>query len=246
MEILTIHRMRAATDFLVIGALLIRYAFLLSTGLILQIPVAAQLAQRGTVTDLTAPQAQGQQGLGVPGGSGGGTSVGSLAPANYLLPLRVEIIHASVGDSTDFILEARIENIGPTAFELPISRNISEVQRTTGHFRRQFYFSVRPASSGTAEPWIAAVTAGSSDVPHSLMRLAPRESARVLLRVESNWVRKAIGKDEKQIPVSVSCGEWTLDDSRFLIRATARDVISTNVAILGFSADQPVAKNPQP
>jgi hypothetical protein len=201
-------------------------------------PLAAQKTLGGSPIDLTTPEPANQQGLGVPGASGG-----TFESPKYELPLRAEIIQTSVSKAGDFILELQLENTGQGGFDLPISRNISDVQRTPGGSRREFFFQIRPVSSEgqPAEAVGFGVTAGSVAVPGSFMRLQPRESVRVLLRAESSRVRKAMPNESKQLEVRVVCGEWTLDDNRFFIRATAQDLISANAAALIFRDHMPVA-----
>ncbi len=194
-------------------------------------PTGAQQTSGCPRIDLTTPEPESQQGLGVPGGS-----AGTFEPANYELPLRAEIIGTSRDKAGDFILEVQLKNTGQGAFDLPISRNISDVQRTPGKSRREFFFQVRPvfSKSRTVEEVGSAVTAGSVTVPHSFLRLQPQGSVRVLLRAESRLVREAVPRETKQLDVRVTCGEWTFDDSRFLTRAVAQNLASSNTVTLAF------------
>jgi hypothetical protein len=244
LEILTIRRTPAAIDRSSRAVLLTKWLLLsLASALTLLNPLVAQKTSQLPYLDLTTPAPADQRGLGLPG-----ASAGNFQPPRYELPLRAEIIHTSVSKDGDFILEVQLENIGEGAFDFPISRNISDVQRTPGRGRREFHCDIRPVSSEShpIEAVGSAVTAGSVTTPRSLMRLEPRETVRVLLRAEANRVKKAMPSEETQLDVRVVCGEWTLDDNRFFIRTTAQELTSANAAALGFLDHTPVAATSQP
>lgn len=187
------------------------------------------------LVDLTTPQRRGQEGLGVPGFGVSAAGGQQVDEHKYEMPLRVEIVRASIEKSGDFILQVKIENAGQVAVELPISRQVSDVQRTPGSFRRELSFTVRPVGSESRLPNVVGVTVGSHAVPHSLVGLEPRQSIRVLLRVESRWVKSSLPKDGQKLRVEVTCGEWALKNDSFFIESTAKDVISGNTAVLGFN-----------
>lgn len=249
MDSSTIHRTPAATDRSPRARLTSWILLSLASAFVLLNPGAAQKTAGNLPIDLTTPGPPSQQGLGVPGNSGGGIMDGPLAgpigPPRYELPLRAEIIRTSVSKDNDFILELQLENTGQAAFNLPVSRNISDVQGTPAASRRQFYFAIWPVSLESREAWTVAVIAGSASMHHSFLRLNPQESIRVLLRVESNRVKKAMPREAKQLDVRVVCSEWTLDDNRFFIHAKARDLASANIATLRFQDDTPVAPTSQ-
>lgn len=189
--------------------------------------------------DLTAPQPLEQQGIGFPGAMGGGGA--GARPQQYEMPLNVEIIDASVLDSGDFAFVIRVENVGESDFEMPVSRNITDVQRTIGSPRHELLFGVRSAGSKEDQRSIVAVTAGSQQVAHSIVRLAPTQAIRVKLRIESSWARNALPKNSKQVQVRLYCGGWILENGRFVIQASAKEVLSKNEAILDFTGGTPTA-----
>lgn len=153
----------------------------------------------------------------------------------------MEILRARVNRSGDFILQVRLQNAGAVPLELPLSRNVSDVERTFGTFRRELTFAVGPVSSDGRAPEFVAVMTGSHAVPHSLLRLDPEQSIRVLLRVDSRWVKDSLPRGEGEIRVKVTCGEWALANNRFFLESTAKDVLSGNAAVLGFNDDHPTA-----
>lgn len=215
----------------------------LAQTLLLVIPAVLQDKAR-TLLDFTTPEQPAQQGLGVPGDSGGGTSAGPLRPATYKLSLRANILRASVSPGGDLLLEVQLKNAGPAVFDLPVSRNISAIQRTPGRLRREFIFAVRPVGKGR-EGWTVAVTAASTAVPHSTFQLKPGESAQVLLRVQSDRLRRAMSSEAKELRLEVVCGEWALDDTKFLIRSKALELTSENTALFEFHDDTPSAVTSQ-
>ena len=90
-------------------------------------------------------------------------------------------------------------------------------------------------ASESTLPNVVGVTVGSHAVPHSLLRLEPQQTIRVLLRVESRWIKSSLPKDGHELRVEVTCGEWALKNDSFFIESTAKDVISGNTAVLGFN-----------
>lgn len=204
-------------------------------------PVCTQAQKPGLLLDLTTPPPRGQQGLGVPGFSSSWIEGQTRSEHKYELPLRVEILRAWVNRSGDFILQVRLENAGPVAFDLPISRNFSDVERTFGSFRREMSFAISSLSTDSRTSEVVAAVTGSHAVPHSLLRLHPEQSIRVLLRVDSRWVKDSIPRKERELRIKVTCGELALADNRFFIESTAKEVISGNIAVLGFNDGRPTA-----
>ena len=189
--------------------------------------------------DLTKPPLTGQQGLGVPGGSGG-----TFQAPRYKLPLRLEIIHLSAVGTGEFVLQVRLENTGTAPFDLPVSRNISDVQRTPSASRRVFSLAIRQVSPAHAKTWTVAVTAGSASMPHSLLPLQPGESAQVLIQVLSGRLKEAIPTDTRRFDVRVLCDEWTLDDDRFFVRAKSQEIASENAAKFRITDGTVIAAQP--
>jgi len=210
-----------------------RGSLLLVATLLFSIPMEAQ--KSGLLVDLTTPQSRGQDGLGVPGFSVGGIEDSPVDDHKYEMSLRVEIVRSSVDKSGDFILQVEIQNIGQTAIELPVSRKASDVERKSGSFRRELFFTVRPTATESRLPNVVGVTVGSHAVPHSLVRLESLQSFRVLLRVEARWVKNSLPKNGKEIRVEVTCGELALKDDSYFIESTAKNVISRNTTVLGFN-----------
>ena len=95
-------------------------------------------------------------------------------------------------------------------------------------------------------PNVVGVTVGSHAVPHSLVRLEPQQSIRVLLRVESRWVKSSLPKDGQKLRVEVICGESALKNDSFFTESTAKDVISGNTAELGFNDNLSTAAVSEP
>jgi len=142
----------------------------------------------------------------------------------------------------DFVIEVDIKNVSRGEVELPISRQITDIERTFGAFRRELIFGVHATSAQNEEPYVVAVTAGSHAVPKSLLKLEPDKSVRVLLRIQSSWVRKSLPENEKEVSLHATCGEMALEDARFSIQSMAHEIVSQNAAVLGFSGDTPTAK----
>lgn len=180
--------------------------------------------------DLTTAPSPDQEGLGVPGNTGGGTSGGPIERTTSVLPLRLNILKASAGDAGDLILDIQLQNLGPEPFDLPVSRNISNVQKTPGRLRREFLFAVRSLAE-RSKTLTVAVTAGSTMTPDSVLRLQPRDSVHVLLRVRVDHLR-SVRSGTQGFGLEVVCGQWTLDDHEFLIRAIAQDLVSENTVLL--------------
>lgn len=219
-------------------------SLLLVTALLFSIPMEAQ--KSGLLVDLTTPQSQGQDGLGVPGLGISAIEGQPVDEHKYEMPLRIEIVRSSVDKSGDFILQVKIQNIGQAAVELPVSRKASDVERKSGSFRRELFFTVRPMATESRPPNVVGATVGSHAVPPSLVRLEPLQSFRVLLRVESRWVKSSLPRDGKEIRVEVTCGEWALKDDSFFIESTAQNVISGNTAVLGFNDNLSTAAVSEP
>jgi len=239
------HNMRSAISHLLHVLLAASCgSLILGIAAISSIPALAQKSEMQL--DLRTAQPQEQQGLGLPEIGSSGLSGESSRPYKYVLPLQVRIMSASVDGSGDFDLEVEVKNIGRTTIELPISRNISDFERKSGSFRREFLFGIRPVGSGPNVPPIIGVTVGSHAVPQSLVRLETQQSIRVLLRVESGWVRGALPKDKNVLSLHVTCDEWALKDDRYSIEFTAKQVLSLNTASLGFNDSTPTTAVSEP
>jgi len=214
------------------GGLLLLAVLLFSTYMEAQEPP-------GLLIDLTTPPPQGQQGLGAPGFGSSWIEGKTGDEHKFHLPLRVAILRAWISRSGDFILQVGLENAGPVALDLPISRNFSDVERTFGSFRREMSFAISPVPADSRASEIVAAVTGSHAVPHSLLRLDPERSIRVLLRVDARWVRDSLPKGETALRIRVTCGAWALANNRFFIESTAEDAISGNIAVLGFKGGRP-------
>lgn len=225
------------------GWVLIAAILPITTLLVLGMGSAAQEegSQRSSPIDLTAPPPANEQGRGVPGATGGGTSAGPLAPNTYPLPIRLTIVRAISSENSDFVLEVSVQNVGRAPFDLPISQNISQIEGPTNTGRRVFFFRILSAPTNThrAETVGSAATAAAKTVPDSAVRLAPGQSVRVLLRADADSVRKALRTGTEGLTVRVVCSEWTLQDGRFFIQAEATELPSLNTAILGFRQGKP-------
>lgn len=202
--------------------------------------IAGDAQKIETVVDLTTPPPVNQQGLTVLGGRVGGPSR-SLVPQKYDLPLRLQIVRASADSSNDFILHIRIQNVGKTALELPISRNLSDIQRKPGRFRRELYFGVIAVPPLGGPSHVIAATAGSYAIAHSFLRLEPQQSYQVIFRVESAWVKSSLPAGKGEVQLHVFCGEWAMKDDQYVIESTAQEVVSENTSVLGFNGGTPLA-----
>ncbi len=184
--------------------------------------------------DLTSPPPPKQQGLGVPGGSGG-----TLQPPNYDLPVNFEIAAASVGRDGSILLEVEVRNAGPESFDFPISRDISDIQRQPSRLRREFFFAIRPSTKLTGKGNVVAVTAGSANAAHSFLKISPHGFARFLLRAETNLLRNTLAPGAMSGEVQVTGGEWTFDEGRFFVTKESRQVVSTNRVMIDLRSEIP-------
>jgi hypothetical protein len=210
-------------------------------------PSFAQTEPKRHSIDLTLPPPANQQGRGVPGATGGGTPSKSLGPATYPLHLRLTILHVTVNETSDFVLEASVRNVGPASFSLPVSRNITQIEAPSNTDRRVFFFRILPAhpSRGQPETVGGAATATARGLPNTAVHLAPGQSVHVLLRAEGDRVRRALPAGTNQLKVRVVYSEWTLQDGRFFIQAEAHGLPSANAATLGFRQGKPFGTVPR-
>jgi hypothetical protein len=194
--------------------------------------LGAQIPRERPYIDLTTPPSRLQQGLGVPGSTGGGVGRTSLAPPKYHLPLQVQIARTSGRADGDFTVEVQFKNVGDIPFDFPIFRNISQVEQPGNKSRVVFFINIHPSLVKDPEslPIGSAATAGSTSVADSLMRLESGESVMVALRVDGRRARRAARSGEKQVDIRVVCQEWTLEDGRFFLRAESKDTVSSNSA----------------
>jgi hypothetical protein len=204
-------------------------------------PSFAQTEPKHPSIDLTTPPPSNQQGRGVPGATGGGTPDTWLGPATYPLRLRLTILHVTVSKTSNFVLDASVQNVGHTSFNLPVSQNITQIEAPANKDRRVFFFRILslPPGGGRPETVGWAATATAQGLPNSAVLLEPGQSVRVLLRAEADRVRKALPAGTNQLKVRVVCGEWTLQDGRFFLQAEAHELPSVNAAALGFRKGKP-------
>jgi hypothetical protein len=184
-------------------------------------------AQRGVVTlDLTKRVPPAEQGFhGIPGGEGG-----SDAKPPYQLPLQVQVLGTSFGSPDQYAIQATVKNVGTQDFELPISKNLTAVEKNGNKSQRLFFFLVEALPGGHAEPVGVgdAVVGGSANLPNSFLTLTPGESVNVILPVSTDLLERALRGSREEVEVRIFCNEWQLDDSRYFTRATSEKVTSTN------------------
>lgn len=215
---------------------------LLAVTIALCSPSLAQRGPKRPAIDLTTAPPPSQQGRGVPGSAGGGTLAGPLLPPTYPLHLRLTILSVTIRESSDFVLEASVRNIGHTLFALPVSRNITQIEAPTNTGRRVFSFRILsvPQAGGQPETVGSAATAAAQSLPNSAVLLGPGQSVRILLRVEADRARRAVSRGAAELRVRLACGESTLEDGRFFLHAQAQQLQSTNTATLRFRNGEPV------
>lgn len=201
-----------------------------------------------TTLDLTKPVPPAEQGFrGIPGGEGGGIvgHGGSKASSLYQLPLEIQVVRSSVNDADQYSIQASVKNKGTQDFELPISRNLTSVEKSGNASQRIFFFLLETVPSETAEPVGvgSAVVGGSASLPGSFLTLAPGRSVNVLLPISIDLLQRALrGATTGQVEVRVFGNEWQLDDNRYSTRASSEKVISKNSITFILRNGRPVAK----
>ncbi len=176
--------------------------------------------------DLTKPVPPAEQGFhGIPGGEGG-----SDARPPYQLPLQIQVLRTSVSVPDQYAVQVAVKNIGAKDFELPISKNLTSVEKNGNKSRRLFFFLVEVLPGGHAEPLGVgdAVVGGSANLPGSFLTLRAGQSVNVILPVSADLLARSLRTSRDQAEVRVFCNEWQLDDNRYSTRATSEKLMSTN------------------
>jgi hypothetical protein len=222
--------MRTVTNNYIRMTLLAAIAFSLPIGAGSFFASQGQSPSRTLSIDLTSSPPTDQQGHGIPGARS--------STNDYQLPLRLTIVRTSVNTAGDFVLDVQVTNVGAAPFELPLSRDISGVEGSVLPERRILFIDIRTdESSGHVSDVVgSAATATAIGLAHSSLRLKAGRSVNLLLRVQSQSVRKKSSSNNGKFPVHVVCNEWILQDGRFFIQAQSKPLLSENVVNLAKAA----------
>jgi len=204
------------------------------------------LSQSAPVIDLTKEVLASERGQpGIPGlaGGGGGTSV--KGPSRYRLPLAVQVLQNSVNEKGEVVVAVLVRNTGSSAFDLPVSRNITEIQKAGNSSQRMFFFDVQTVTAGAVREGAGGgVTAGSTSISASFVRLDPGSSLEVLLPTSQSLLRNAFTDGVSTVRIRVVCNEWKLEDTSYFLQATSEEVVSTNMISLGLRDGKVIAPQP--
>jgi hypothetical protein len=98
----------------------------------------------GTLLDLTSEIPSTERGVpGIPGARAGGSNAGSLGPSRYRLPLVVGVLRSSINEKGLPVVEVLLKNVGNAPFELPSSRNLTEIERPGNRSQRVFFIDLQ-------------------------------------------------------------------------------------------------------
>jgi hypothetical protein len=157
----------------------------------------------------------------------------------YKLPLRVEVVRGTTNGEGHVTVEILLVNTGREAFEVPISRNLSEVIHNGNKLQKEFSFGIQSLGGKSFDRQVVAVTAGSASIPSSLLRLSPGSGVRIVLPVQSATIRQALRRGEEKLTARIDCEEEKFAEDRFFIEASSTQLASENAITFGFRGDKP-------
>lgn len=207
--------------------------------------VLAQAASKPKILDLTAPIAAGEEGYPYGPGMKVEGSTDNTRPANsdYHLPLQIRVAKSSVDSAGRFIFDVLVKNIGSDSFELPTSLNFTRIEKRGNKSQRQFLFLLTRGAEDL-DPQSVGSAMGSTSVPGSVVRLAPGETARVLVAAARDQVLTKFTAGAKEVELRVACVEWQFDDDCYFIHAQSGFLLSENTVTFRLGDGKPTLVQP--
>jgi hypothetical protein len=149
----------------------------------------------------------------------------------YVLPLTLLVERVRSTAAGELTVDLLLRNTGSTDFELPASQDSSRILQNGNKGRSTFIFRMRTVGTRPEQVISSAVgsLSGSSSVPNSFLRLKPNAAVRILLKADIDFLEQWKTQGTTVAEVQLICSEWKLDDDRFYISATSRDLKSENV-----------------